>query len=246
MPPFLATLKARDIRAANSNQVAEISWDDIVRERNLSDKEIADSVEVAVDPERKFIRLIIRSDWHWVVRRADNKAEWLLASRLLLGVTRLLGIERPQQDLEASASQAAGSLDFRWVHSFEARTALEVLAAKNLISPFYPIPRSAGGLVKCGAVWITRARDLGSQVEGKEQCVRFLTDHGETFGPERLRTEVRRYNRKTLIVMVLNDMQAALDELRQWRMTARALRAAHGVQGDFQASLARAKRRMAS
>ena len=239
MPPFLATLKARDIRPPILIKL-EISWDDIVRERNLSDKEIADSVEVAVDPERKFIRLIIRSDWHWVVRRADNKAEWLLASRLLLGVTRLLGIERPQQDLEASASQAAGSLDFRWVHSFEARTALEVLAAKNLISPFYPIPRSAGGLVKCGAVWITRARDLGSQVEGKEQCVRFLTDHGQTlFG--RLRTEVRRYNRKTLIVMVLNDMQAALNELRQWRMTARALRAAHGVQGDFQASLARAK-----
>jgi len=35
-------------------------------------------------------------------------------------------------------------------------------------------------------------------------------------------------------------MQSALDEQQSWRLTARAIRAVHGVHGDFETSLVRA------
>ena len=57
--------------------------------------------------------------WHQVLRRADNQAEVLLATRSLVGVTRLLGARHSEAELEACVRQAVGSPDFRWLHSIE-------------------------------------------------------------------------------------------------------------------------------
>jgi hypothetical protein len=158
MPPFLATLKLKGALPAIAFNL-EIRWDDIERPRNLTDNEIAQSVEVALDPERKCVKLTLRSAWHWALRRTDNVAEILLATRLLVGATLLYGVERSEAELGELVREAAGSPDLRWIHSFEARTALEGLVASDLIRGLHPIPKSAVGLAKFGAVWNSRPRE---------------------------------------------------------------------------------------
>jgi hypothetical protein len=238
MPAFLRTLKLKSTLPAIAFNL-EIPWDDLERERVLTDEDIAHCIEVAPDPERKRVNLMLRSDWHWALRRTDNTAEILLATQLLVGAARLYGTDRSQGELATLVREAAGSPDLRWIHSFEARTALEGLEAKDLIKSFYPIPKSAVGLAKCRAVWNTRPRQLGNRIVGKKSCAELLTDHNRNL-LTRLRAEVRQCDRKALVMMALEDLQAALNEQRHWRLTARALRAVHGVEGDFEASLLRA------
>ncbi|MGA7260507.1 MAG: hypothetical protein WBX30_06385, partial [Stellaceae bacterium] len=151
----------------------------------------------------------------------------------------MYGTDRSEGELATLVREAAGSPDLRWIHSFEARTALEGLEAKDLIKSFYPIPTSAVGLAKCAAVLNTRPRQLGNRIVGKKSRAEFLTDHNKNL-LSRLRAEIRQYERKALVMMALEDLLAALNEQRHWRLTARALRAVHGVQGDFEASLLRA------
>lgn len=238
MPPFLGTPKLKDTLSTIAFDL-EIRWDDVERARVLTDEDIAHCIEVAVDPERKRVKITLRSDWHWALRRTDNTAEILLATHLLVGAARLFGVDRSDTELATLVGEAAKSPDLRWIHSFEARTALEGLEAGDLIKGFYPIPKSPAGLAKCGAVWSTRPRDFGNWLIGKKSCAEFLTDHSKNL-LTRLRTEVRRFDRKALVVMALEDLQAALNEQRRWQLTARALRAVHGVEGDFEASLLRA------
>jgi hypothetical protein len=161
VPPFLQTLKLKSTLLPIALNL-EIRWDDVERERVLTDEDVAHCIQVAPDPERRRVNLMLRSDWHWALRRTDNTAEILLATQLLVGVARLYGTDRSEGELATLVREAAGSPDLRWIHSFEARTALEGLEAKDLIKSFYPIPKSAVGLAKCGAVWNTRPRQPGT------------------------------------------------------------------------------------
>jgi hypothetical protein len=102
-----------------------------------------------------------------------------------------------------------GSPDFRWVHSVEARTTLETLSAQGLIGAFHPIPKSAAGIAKCGAVWITRPREAGVLLERKEACVTFLTDHRNNLLAG-LSAAVREYDAEGLIVVNARAMQSQL------------------------------------
>ena len=74
-------------------------------------------------------------------------------------------------------------------------------------------------------------------LKGKEACVEFLTSHQNNL-LARLSAAVCEYDSESLIVANAHCMQSALNEQRTWRLTARALRAVHGVHGDFEASLA--------
>lgn len=238
MPVFLAPLKGSVQRQPVLIQL-EIYWDGVGDLTKTSDAEAEGSVRVAVDVGHSSVHVELLPGWHQVLRRADNRAEFLLVVRTLVGVARLLGVPLTESQLGECVRHAVGSPDFRWIHSFEARTTLEALAAQGLVDAFHPIPKSAAAIAKCGAVWITRPREAGVFLEGKEACVSFLTDHRNNL-LARLNTAVREYDPETLIVANARCMQSALDEQRHWRLTARALRAVHGVSGDFEASLERA------
>ncbi len=238
MPAFLAPLKGNAKRQPVLIQL-EIYWDGVGDLTDITDAAAVESVRVAVDIERSAVRVELLPSWHQMLRRADNQAEVLLAARTLVGVARLLGVPHSEAELEACVGQAVGSPDFRWVHSFEVRTTLEALTAQGLIGAFHPIPKSAAGLAKCGAVWIAHPREAGVVLEGKEACVAFLTRYRNNL-LARLSAAVREYDGEGLIVANARGMQSALDAQRSWRLTARALRAVHGIRGDFEASLARA------
>lgn len=143
MPAFLADLAPKKILRTIAFGM-EAQWEGIERECDPTDDEIPDTIGLTFDVQNKRVKLSISPKWHWVLRRTDNIAELLLATRILQGAAKLFGIERPEAELAELARRAAGSADLRWMHSFIAQTALDGLASNGLRDfILFPSPREA-------------------------------------------------------------------------------------------------------
>jgi hypothetical protein len=236
--PFLAKYK---LRAAPSNLRIVVKLDSFpstgfYKDGIPSDTAIDAAIDVTVDKANRCASISFGLDWHKGFYRPDNYAEISLGTAFLEAVSSILDLNTDISDLRQIVEQAAGSSDFRHRHAFEARNAIERLAASGLTKEFSAIPISAGAIAKCGTAWLAHSRANGPRIEGEEACITFL----KAFQAERLDSlikEIRRFNRQHFVMAMLEGMQNALASERHWRTSARALRAIHGVDRDFEVSL---------
>src|SRR5229473_2292666 len=159
-----------------------------------------------------------------------------MAVALLRGVCQIYGIKRPAADLHRLVLESAGSIDFRHRHAFLVQRAIDYLAAGDLVKTFAKIPKSAGALVKCGAAWKVHSRSEGVRIEGKEECLSLIRRFVESCQATLL-ADIRLYDRTGFVLAALEGLQSAIAEEGHWRRSARALRAIHGVEKDFELSL---------
>jgi hypothetical protein len=239
LPAFLASVKSKQI-IANLRFVLQIpempQGGNSILQVTLSDEEIDSGIALEVSRETSSATITLSRSWFQGFYRPDNYAEVSLATKVLFGASQIFCREDPEPALRSIVSAVAGSPDFRHRHAFEAESAVERLAAVGLTKGFRRIPISAGALVKCGSAWPSHPRSLGLVIEGKDDCAALI----QAFGAERqqaLLQEVRKYNRRALIVAALDGFQAAVASERHWARSARALRAIHGIEGDFRESL---------
>ena len=204
----------------------------------LTDAEVDASVELSIDPVERRATVTLKAEWQWGLHRADNAAEVALATNLVLGAAALEGVTIAKNDAMQLVKEAAGSIDFRWRHLFEATEPVDRLAAQGLIPGFKEMPASAIGLAKCNSAWQVRDRSRGGKIKGKEDCVAFLTAYG-AFLLETLCAEIRRFDKRSLIETSLVALQSALREQKSWKNTTRALRAILGVERDTKVSFER-------
>jgi len=241
MPPFLKSVKSKHVVRAICFRITidappKDGYFDI--ERSLSDSEIADGLELRINRETQTAHLSLKSGWFAGFYRPDNYAERALALKLLVGACQLFGIDRPIEELSALVLASAGSTDFRHRHAFQTKHAIDHLVANGLVKPFAQIPVSAGALAKCGSVWGVHPRVDGIRIEGKSQCLSLIRAFVESCQTALL-VDIGHYDRTQFVVMALEGLQSALAEEGHWRRSARALRAIHGVNKDFELSLER-------
>jgi hypothetical protein len=93
---------------------------------------------------------------------------------------------------------------------------------------------SALSLAKCGSIWGFRSRAAGLEINGENDCKHFLTSYRDHI-LNGLISDVRSFNRESLIVAAVRRYQAARLEQSQWRRTIRALRVIHGEGADASA-----------
>lgn len=239
MPAFLATVKSKQI-VENLRFVLEIAnmpqGDDTIGPITLGNQEIDSGIALTVSRDTSSATITLSKNWFQGFYRPDNYAEVSLAANVLSGASQMFGREDSEQTLRSIVTAVAGSTDFRHRHAFQAEAAVERLAAVGLTKGFHRIPISAGALVKCGSAWPSHPRNFGLVIEGKDNCADLI----RAFRAERqqaLLDEVRKYNRQALILTALESFQAAIASERHWARSARALRAIHGVAGDFIESL---------
>ncbi len=201
-----------------------------------SDEELEGSLQIDCDSESRRARLSMSAQWHLGLRRQDNRAEVLLAGSLLAAIAKLRGVSATRDRLLSFVRDVIGSEDHRWRHSFVAERPIEIMRAQGLLEDTYrPIPLSAAALVKCASALCVPGSRPGQKIEGQEECFSFLM----TMQAELLSTlceAVKQFCRKDLVLVALDQYQAALAEERGWAMSARALRMIHGVAGDQKAS----------
>lgn len=197
---------------------------------------------VGVSLSGSSIVVHVKPEWQWALHRPDNSAEVELALSLMVGACDRFGIAVERDELRAEANSAAGSTDYRFRHALVAVRAIDTLRGLQLAGSAPYLSRSATALVKCGSAWETRDRSLGPIIEGKAQCIEFLTGHNAA-ALRKLIAALQPFNRKALVEASLKAMQGALAELRNWENTAPALRAIHGEAQDLRNSLEAVGRR---
>ena len=203
---------------------------------NASDEAIDAAIELTIDPPTHSVHIVLGKDWYKGFYRPDNYAEISLGTTIAWAAAQLFGSKRPRSDFRVIVQGAAGSADFRHRHAFRAERAIDRLTAMGLIKVFKPIPLSAAALAKCGSAWVSHPREKGVRIRGKDDCIAFLG----AFVVERqasLQAEIRRFDRKSLVVNALESLQSAITSENHWGRSARALRAIYGVDADFRMSL---------
>lgn len=201
-----------------------------------TEDEIDAAIAVRWDPTEQVVRVDLSGRWQEGLHRSDNRAELALAAALMDGACQAAGIRCVRTDLVAIALEAAGSPDFRFRHSLEVHRVVDAVRSLNLTPQFHPLSKSASALIKCGSVWNFRQREDGVRIEGKAECIAFLNKLAES-ELSALLAAARSFDRVALVETALHSLQAALGDQRNWDTTARALRAIHGVDGDFNVSL---------
>lgn len=238
MPLFIGTLKKRDLR---SPIAFDLTFENTPTDYNfatsapLTNEQIESGIELKSGAENK-ISLHLKPEWFIGFNRPDNYAERTLGVKLLQGACKLLNIERTSEELHAIVLQAAGSTDFRHRHAFFVESAMDQLGASGLIEAFSPIPVSAGALAKHDSAWEVHGREAGPRIVGKDACLDFILAFVANCRGKLLR-EVAKFNKRDLVVAALRGLQSAISNEAHWRRSARALRAIHGVERDFETSL---------
>ncbi len=198
--------------------------------------DLADCVELDIDEEKRKCSIRLLTDWHKYLFRADNLAERHVAGRFIEGFMAIENVSTEAANFVQLALAAVGSTSYRWRHVSETSTPIERLKALQLAGKFRPIPKSAGALVQFGTCWEIRDRESGALIEGKNECVEYLEAYYNHL-LIKLIEKIRFYERCNLIAYALSELQAAEGELSHWSMTASAMRAIHGEEGDQSLSI---------
>lgn len=200
----------------------------------LGESEVQASLDVRL--KGSSIELLVKSDWQWALHSPENNAEIELAARLMEGACLKFGIACDLAELRRTALVAAGSTAYRFRHALQAARIIDRLRGLRLAGRAPYLSKTAGALVKCGSAWEVRKREDGPVIEGKEDCIAFLTAFNAR-ALEKLTSAVRAFDRRELVTACLKAMQGAQGELRNWDNTAPALRAIHGEAQDLENSL---------
>jgi len=235
MPAFLEAFDLREARLPSLLIELDVQALDDESFGDLTEADIWATLHTEIDTSTRTARLRIEALWHRGLHRSDNLAEALLATKMLEALAVLSGVETSPETIRDLVVKTAQTPDTRWRHMLKAHNAVDHLSALGLIEKFRPTPQSAGGLVKCGAAWAVRDRSEGGVITGKAECAAFLKDHAAHL-LKTLRNGAQMFDRRNLIVASLRAVQGAQAEQRGWAVSARALRAIHGIEGDFDAS----------
>lgn len=200
----------------------------------LSDIEVQNSLDV--QKKGSSIELAVKPEWQWALHSPDNNAEIELAARVLEGACLQFGVEYNLAELRRTALTVAGSTDYRFRHSMHAVRIIDRLRSLHLAGRAPYLSKSAAALVKCGSAWEVIKREQGAVIEGKEECIAFITAFNAR-ALNRLILSARNFDRRDLVSACLQAMQGAEAELRNWDNTAPALRAIHGATQDLENSL---------
>jgi hypothetical protein len=197
---------------------------------------LGECVDLEIAGNASVCRIHLATEWHKYLFRSDNIAELHVAGRLIEAFFRLSGRSLQGVDCSRLALESVGSADYRWRHVITALRPIELLKQLGFAGTFREISRSAGALVQFRTCWEIRDRSEGSRIHGYEECVEFVRRyHGHLL--EKLVSRLRAYDRKALLDYALCAFQAAEGELSHWSMTAKAMRAIHGAEGDHHLSM---------
>jgi hypothetical protein len=172
--------------------------------------------------------------WLRYLNKPENDAEVELVAAILEQIAVSNPTPPSRAELRIAVLDSIGSKDWRWLHAREVRTPLDQMTALGLVGPFTEMRLSAHALVTCDSIWAFRERSDGLEITGVAECQQFLHEYRESI-LDSLIADIRRMDRKKLMLACAQNYQSARAEQSQWRATIKAMRAIHGTSADVTA-----------
>jgi hypothetical protein len=182
--------------------------------------EIADSISVEVDQHGRRVTVRVGEAFEHGLAHTENISESMLVHRMVEGALTLLRGRADVEMVRGLQRVIVPNTDARNGHLFQARRFRDFVRGSIPDTPVVVDPIDEG-TDRLGLGWRFRSPDEGANVNGKENCVTFLNDVVRGI-EDQLCSELQAFDRKRLVLLALNNHEAAMVTQQQWRTTARA------------------------
>ena len=169
----------------------------------------------------KTIEVVVGEPFESAIFNADNVAERALVDGLVEAAALLSGEVISAADREAMVDRITQGTQARYSHAFRAATFRDRVQGSRSNKPIL-IDQADDAALRLGLGWSVRARSAGAMVKGKPDCMAFLNALVGSL-EDRFCAELQRFNQEALILMAIQNHEAAAREREQWHRTAAAL-----------------------
>jgi hypothetical protein len=194
------------------------------------------SVEVL---DSRTIRIVIGPGFYRYVSQPDNVAERLLLRRFLEGVHALAGANVEDGWLEECLDSVFDGPDARMIHTYHAKSWRDM--ASEIRLPKWRRVRDEDSARALFDLMSHDGRDGPQVILGKEKANAALHDAVDRLWA-RIRTRLQALDQRRTVERLIENIEAAHRELRQWRISARAIRGLHGASASVFDSAMKAER----
>lgn len=155
----------------------------------------------------------------------ENIAERAMMEGLLEGFGALAGVTLSRSEQNRLLQEIVPNASARQTHRFQAQTFRDhVRNAKS--RSLHMIDADDGAYIKLGLGWQARRREDGGEIRGKQDCMAFLNATVSHLEDE-LCEELRKFDRRSVILFALRNHESAAMDRDVWRKTAAAVLAIH-------------------
>lgn len=187
----------------------------------------------------RTIRIVISPGFYRYVGQPDNIAERLLLRRFLQGAHALAGVDVESSWYEACLESVLEGSDARMIHSYHAKSWRDM--ASDIRLPKWRKVRDEDSARALFDLMAPNGRDGPQVIRGKEKANAVLHEVVDRLW-ERIRARLQTLDQRKTVERLVENIEGAHRELRQWRISARAIRGLHGASGRVVDSAMKAER----
>ncbi|RKD50411.1 MULTISPECIES: hypothetical protein [unclassified Rhizobium] len=171
------------------------------------------------------ISIDVGAEFEDAIYNPVNVAERALVTRFVEGVARLANTPLDDATLDSLVTKIVPSPEARQSHAFSAQGFRDFVKRSTWRSPV-KIDVDDGAAIKLGLGWRNRPRSEGGEIIGREACTIYLNGIVKLLENE-ICTDLREFDRRSVIVFALMNHEAAASDRDNWRRTASAVVALH-------------------
>jgi hypothetical protein len=160
----------------------------------------------------------------------DNVGEMSILAAIVHAVSQFCSSPMSQHEAVASAGRLVGSPDARFIHVTTGRTFQERASFIRKYQPRFLCEENMD-FAAIGLGRATRAPIVESKIVGVEECNLFLHEVADEVW-RRLSKMLSLFDRESVIVAALENIEGVAMDSRQWQLSARALLAIYEDQND--------------
>ena len=186
-------------------------------------------IDIIIDQDTSTIKLCIKEPFLYHMHNPINISERELVYACIKGFIELSDLKLDDEEIENLCDTVVPNEDARHIHIFKAYRFRDVIRAYDECKSV-KIENFDASFLKIGLGHIdgeTGAREI----KGKDECVSFL-NAVVAHAWKQLKDELKKYNRKSLIIAAFRNIEGIALEKDQWERTARAVLGLHDNKED--------------
>lgn len=181
-------------------------------------------IDVSVDKDKETIELHLKEPFLYHINNPVNISEKELVHACIKGFVELAGLGIDSQEIDKLLDIIVPNEDARYIHFFKANRFRDIIRAYDECK-YKKIEDFDANFLKIGLGHIeglSRVREIS----GRDECTSFLNKVVARSWLQ-LKKELKKYNRKSLIIAALRNIEGIASEKDQWDRTARAVLSLH-------------------
>jgi hypothetical protein len=194
-------------------------------------------IAVNVEANKKTVVMVASPRFEGAHFNERNIAERAIVARAIDGFAQLAGQALSQAEHLAIVGAIVPDDRARQTHMFRAREFRDYVRSSVPPTPI-TIDTVDGATLKLGLGWRVRDRKLGGDIDGKENCVRFLNSMVGTLEGD-LCDQLRKFDREAAITLALINHESAAIDQAIWMRTASAVLSLHSDKQSAADTIAR-------